>query len=54
MPTHQLVSDQIADPGVKLGRAFQVGEQEGEADDFQALIDCERVGAIKALETSDW
>ena len=50
MLAHQVEGHQVADPLVELGRALQVGEQEGEAGDLQALVDVERVGAIDVAE----
>ena len=51
MRPHQIEGDEIADPLVKLGRALEVGEQEGEAGDLEALIDVERVGAVDVAES---
>ena len=50
MLAHQIVGDDVADPLVELGRAFEVGEQERQAGDLQPLIDVERVGAIDVAE----
>ena len=50
MRAHEVVGDEIADPLVELGRALEVGEQEGEAGDLQPLIDVERVGAVDVAE----
>ena len=50
MLAHQVEGDEIADPLVELGRALEVGEQEGEAGDLQPLVDVERVGAIDVAE----
>ena len=46
MLAHNVEGDQIADPLVEFRRALKVGEQEGEAGDFQPLVNVERVGAI--------
>jgi len=37
-------------PLVELGRALEVGEQEGEAGDLEALVDVDRVGAVEVAE----
>ena len=50
MRAHQVVGDEVADALVELGRAFQVGEQEGQAGDFQALVDVERIGPVDVAE----
>ena len=50
MLSHQLVSHQIADACVKLGRALQVCEKESETDDLEALVDGKRVGAMQIAE----
>ena len=50
MLAHQVEGDQVADPLVELGRALEVGEQEGEAGDLQPLVDVERVGAVDVAE----
>ena len=50
MLAHQIVGDEIADPLVKRGRAFEVGEQKSQADDLEPLVDVERVGAIDVAE----
>ena len=46
MLAHHVEGDQVADPLVEFRRALKVGEQEGEAGDFQPLVNVERVGAI--------
>ena len=50
MRADELVSGDIADAIVKLGRAFQVGEQKSQAGELKPLIDVERVGAIEVAE----
>src|SRR5438128_535528 len=50
MRADEIIGDKVANTLVELGRAFQVGEEEGEAGDLQALIDVERVGAIDVSE----
>ena len=50
MAAHEIEGDEIADPVVKLGRALQVGEQESEAGDLEALLDVERFGAIEVAK----
>ncbi len=50
MRAHQVVGGEIADALVERGRALEVGEQEGEAEDFQPLIDVERFGAEEVAE----
>src|ERR1700719_3454912 len=42
--------DQIADPLVKLGRAFEVGEQESQAGDLEPLLDVYRGGSVYVPE----
>ena len=51
MPLHQIEGDEIANPLVELGRAFEVGEQERQAGDLQPLVDVERVGAVDVAES---
>ncbi len=46
MRAHQVEGDEVPHPLVELGRAAQIGEEEGEAGDLQPLIHVERVGAI--------
>ena len=46
----QIEGDQIADPLVKLRRAFEVGEQEGQAGDLEPLLDVDRVGPVDVSE----
>ena len=50
MRLHEVERDEVADPLVERGRALQVGEQEGEAGDLQALVDVERVGPVDVAE----
>ena len=50
MRAHQVVGDEVADALVELGRAFEIGEQEGQAGDLQALVDVERVGPVDVAE----
>ena len=50
MAAHEIVGDKVADPLVELGRALEIGEQEGQAGDLEALIDVERVGAVDVAE----
>ncbi len=47
MLLHQIIGREIADPFIELRRALQIGEQESQAGDLQALVDVERVGAIE-------
>ena len=47
---HQVEGRQVADAVVELGRALEVGEQEGEAGDLEALVDVQRVGAVDVAE----
>ena len=50
MRLHQIEGGEVADALVEFGRAAQVGEQEGQAGDLQALVDVERVGAVDVAE----
>ena len=50
MRPHHVEGDEIADPLVELGRAAQIGEQEGQAGDLQPLIDVERIGPVEVAE----
>ena len=47
---HEVEGDEIPYPLVELGRAAQVGEEEGQAGDLQPLVDVERVGAVDVAE----
>jgi hypothetical protein len=47
MVAHEVVSDQIAHALIESRRAFEIGEQEGEACYLEPLIWVERVGVIK-------
>ena len=47
---HEIEGDEVADPLVELGRAAEVGEQEGQAGDLQPLVDVERIGAVEVAE----
>ena len=42
MRAHEVEGDEVADPFVKLGRSAEIGEEEGQAGDLQALVDVER------------
>src|SRR5439155_25790143 len=50
MRLHGIEGAEIADPLVKLRRAFEVGEEEGQAGDLQVLIGVDRVAAIDGSE----
>ena len=50
MPAHEIIGNQITDTVVELGRAFEVGEQEGKAGDLEPLLRIERVGAVQVAE----
>ena len=50
MCSDEVIRDQVADAFVKLGGALEIGEQEREAGDVEALIDVERIGAIEVME----
>ena len=47
---HQVEGRQIADAVVELGGALEVGEQEGQAGDLEALVDVQRAGAVDVEE----
>ena len=50
MCPHEIVSNEIADTVIQLGRTFEVGEQESEAGDLQPLVDIECVRPIDVTE----
>jgi hypothetical protein len=50
MRPHQVEGGEIADPLVKLGRAFEVGKQKGQAGDLQPLVDIDRVRAVEVAK----
>ena len=50
MRADKLEGGDIADAIVKLSRAFQIGEQKGQAGELEPLIDVERIGAIDVAE----
>ena len=50
MRAHQIECGEIADPLVQGGRALQIGEQEGQRCDLEALIDAEIVGLEDVAE----
>src|SRR6266481_4394748 len=50
MCSDEVICDQVADAFVKLGGALEIGEQEREAGDVEALIEVERIGAIDVVE----
>src|ERR1700687_4438745 len=50
MRPDQIERREIADPLVQLGRAFEIGEQKGQAGDFQSLMRVDRVGTINVAE----
>ena len=50
MRAHQIERGEIADPLVQRGRSLQIGEQEGQRRDLEALIDAEIVGLEHVAE----
>jgi hypothetical protein len=50
MRPHQVEGGEIADPLVKLRRAFEVGKQKGQAGDLEPLVDIHRVGAVEVAK----
>ena len=50
MRPHHVEGDEVADPLVQLGRAFEVGEQKSQAGNVEPLIDVDRVGAVDVAE----
>src|SRR6516165_3371364 len=50
MLADEIEGDEVADPSIKLGRAFEVAEQESKAQDLEALADGERVGPVDIAE----
>src|ERR671912_370973 len=50
MRPHEVEGRKVADALVELGRALEVGEQEGEARDLEALVDVERIGPVEIAE----
>src|SRR5258708_14985177 len=46
MRSDEIEGHEVTDPLVELGRALEIGEQESEAGDLQALVDVERAGPI--------
>jgi hypothetical protein len=50
MLADEVIGHEIADALVELGRALEIGEQEREAGDLEALIDVERIGAVDVAE----
>jgi len=47
---HQIVGNQISNALVEFGGALEVGKQEGETRDLEALIYVKRIGAINIAE----
>src|SRR5262245_33709122 len=47
----EIEGDEVADPRIKLGRAFEVTEQESKAQNLQALTDGERIGPVDVAES---
>src|SRR6516162_3211789 len=47
MLVDEIEGDEVADMLVELGRALEVREQEGQAEDLEALADRERVSAVE-------
>ena len=50
MRAHQIEGGEIADPLVERGRTLEVGEQEGQRRDLEALVDIEIVGLEDVAE----
>ena len=50
MLSDEIESNEITDPGIKFGRAFEVAEQESKAQDLETLADGERIGPIDVAE----
>src|SRR6202030_4866775 len=50
MRSDQVKRDQVAKPLIEFGRASEIGEQECQAGDLQALIDIDRVDAVDVAE----
>ena len=50
MAAHEIEGGEVADPVVERGRAPEVGEQDGEARDLEALLGIERAAAIEVAE----
>src|SRR5438552_10567611 len=46
----EIEGDKVADTFIKLGRAFEIAEQESKTQDFEALADGERVGPVDIAE----
>src|SRR6202040_645327 len=44
MLVDEIEGDEVANTFIKLGRAFEIAEQESKAQDLEALADGERVG----------
>src|SRR5258708_37730657 len=47
MRSDEVEGDQIPNPFVELGGTSEVGEQERQTGDLQALVDIDRVGAVE-------
>src|SRR4029077_10975089 len=50
MLANEIIGDKVSDSVVELGRTFEIGEQERQAGQFQALIDVKRIGAVNVAE----
>jgi hypothetical protein len=50
MLSDEIEGNEITDPGIKFGRAFEVAEQESKAQDLETLADGERIGPIDVAE----
>src|ERR1700745_2362715 len=50
MLVDEIEGHEVADPLIKLGRAFEIAEQESKTQDLEALADGERVGPVDVAE----
>src|SRR5215470_1301199 len=50
MLVDEIERHEVADPLIKLGRAFEIAEQESKTQDLEALADGERVGPVDVAE----
>ena len=50
MRADEIIGGEITDALVELGRALEVGEQECQRQDLQALVDFERIGPVEIAE----
>src|SRR5262245_64140197 len=46
MLVDEIEGDEVADPVIERGRAFEIAEQKSQAQDLEALADGERVGPV--------